>query len=54
MARIKALRICHINVRSLLTQARLLDLEILTAAHDIDILCLTETWLSPSHPCVPP
>ena len=44
----KKLSICHVNVRSLLSQTRLLDLEILTGSHCIDILCLSETWLSPS------
>jgi len=44
----KSLRICHVNVRSLCAPARLLDLEILTANHFVDILCLTETWLTSS------
>ena len=38
--------VCHVNVRSLLAQTRLLDLEILVNLHDIDVLCLSETWLS--------
>ncbi len=45
----KTLKMCHVNVRSLLAATRLLDLEILCANNDIDILCLTETWLSSSN-----
>ena len=48
-AKCKRLNVCHVNVRSLLAPTRLLDLEILSATHDIDILCLSETWLSPSY-----
>ena len=44
--KIKKLSICHVNVRSLLAQTRLLELGILTASHSIDVLCLSETWLS--------
>ena len=42
------LKVCHVNVRSLCAATRLLDLEILCAAHDVDVLCVTETWLSSS------
>lgn len=42
------LKICHVNVRSLLSAGRLTDLEILCWNYDIDILCVTETWLSPT------
>lgn len=42
----KFLRVCHANVRSITAQSRLLDLEILTANKAIDVLCLTETWLT--------
>ena len=48
MGKVKRLNICHINVRSILAATRLMDLEILCANHDIDILCVTETWLSAS------
>ena len=48
----KALTICHVNARSLLADARMLDLEILCANQNLDILYVTETWLSPSHPAV--
>ena len=48
----KALTICHVNARSLLADARMLDLELLCANQNLDILCVTETWLSPSHPSV--
>ena len=43
----KSLKICHVNARSLLTSGRLLDLEILCSTNDIDVLCVTETWLNP-------
>ena len=46
MKPIKNLAVCHVNVRSLLAQTRLLDLEILSPIHNVDILCLSETWLS--------
>ena len=46
MKPIKNLAVCHVNVRSLLAQTRLLDLEILSSIHNVDILCLSETWLS--------
>ena len=34
------------NARSLLADARLVDLEILCANNGVDALCVTETWLS--------
>ena len=40
--------ICHVNIRSLLADSRLTELEILCANQDIDVLCLSETWLSSS------
>ena len=43
----KSLKICHVNAKSLLTSGRLLDLEILCSTNDIDVLCVTETWLNP-------
>ena len=46
MGKVRNLNICQVNVRSILATTRLLDLEILCANHDIDILCVTETWLS--------
>ena len=39
-------KICHINVRSILADGRLVDLEILSGSHEIDVLCVTETWLT--------
>ena len=42
----KRLKICHVNVRSLLANLKLLDLELLCASADVDVLCVTETWLS--------
>lgn len=42
----KTLNICHVNVRSLSASTRLTSLEILTCNHNVDILCLSETWLS--------
>ena len=47
--RSKCLTVCHVNVRSLSAPTRLVDLEILCANNSVDILCLSETWLSPSH-----
>lgn len=46
MAPSKLLRICHVNIRSISAPSRLLDLEILSASHHLDILCISETWLS--------
>ncbi len=42
---IKKLRVCHVNVRSILASTRMLDLEILCANYSIDVLCVSETWL---------
>ena len=42
------LKICQVNVRSLRAATRLLDLELMCAGHDIDVLCVSETWLSES------
>ena len=46
MVKVKSLRICRVNVRSILSMGRLVELEILSSINDIDILCVTETWLS--------
>lgn len=46
MGRVKQLNICQVNARSLLASGRLTDLEILCSSNDIDVLCITETWLS--------
>ena len=48
-SRSKCLTVCHVNVRCLSAPTRLVDLEILCANNNMDILCLSETWLSPSH-----
>ena len=48
MGRPRFLKICHVNARSLLAPGRLIDLEILCANNSVDVLCVTETWLSPS------
>ena len=42
----RSLIIANVNARSILADTRLLDLEILTTVNDIDVLCVTETWLS--------
>ena len=47
MGKVKSLRICHVNVRSILSTGRLLELEVLCYVNDVDVLCVTETWLSP-------
>ena len=44
----RLLKVCHVNVRSLLADQRLLDLEIVCANYSVDVLCVTETWLFPS------
>ena len=36
----------RVNVRSILVDGRLVDLEILGGSHEIDVLCITETWLT--------
>ena len=46
-----SLNICRVNIRSLLAESRLIELESLCAAQNIDVLCLSETWLS-RHPHV--
>ena len=38
--------VCHVDVRSLLAQTRMTDLEILVSLHNIDVLCVSETWMS--------
>ena len=43
------LHICHANVRSILANSRLVDVEILAANHMVDVLCLSETWLKAKH-----
>ena len=42
----KSFSVCQVNFRSVCATSRLLDLEILTITHSIDVLCLTETWLT--------
>lgn len=44
------LRVCHVNVHSLRAESRLFDLELMTANHQVDVLCVSETWLRPCHP----
>ncbi len=41
--------ICHLNVRSLVATGRLAEVQSLTLINDVDILCLTETWLKSKH-----
>ena len=41
--------VCHVNVRSLAAPGRLDELKFLVSSTNIDILCLTETWLKPKH-----
>ena len=41
--------ICHINVRSLVAPGRLEELKCFLSMNDIDVLCLTETWLTDKH-----
>ena len=44
----KSLNVCQVNARSLCAPSRLLDLEIFSANHAVDVLCITETWLTNS------
>ena len=46
----KSISLFQVNVRSICAPSRLLDLEILTAKHSFDVLCVTETWLTASKP----
>ena len=46
MAKSKTLKVCHVNVRSMVTTGHLVELNILSSVNDIDILCVAETWLS--------
>ena len=41
--------LCHVNVRSLVAPGRLAELRDLAAKNDVDVLCITETWLKPKH-----
>ena len=41
--------ICHVNVRSLVADGRLLNVSSLVSFNNVDILCLSETWLKPKH-----
>ena len=41
--------VCHVNARSLAAPGRLDELKFLVSSTNIDILCLTETWLKPKH-----
>jgi len=41
-------RICHFNVRSLVANNRLNELSIFVSSNNVDVLCLSETWLKPS------
>lgn len=41
--------ICHANVRSLVADGRLLNVSSLVSFNNVDIFCLSETWLKPKH-----
>lgn len=41
--------VCHVNVRSLVADGRLLEVSSLVSFNNVDILCLSETWLKPKH-----
>jgi len=41
--------IAHLNVRSLMADGRLSEIASLLSFNNIDILCLSETWLKPHH-----
>ena len=45
----RSLNVCHINVRSLVSDGRLEQLKFFLSARSVDVLCLTETWLKPKH-----
>ena len=42
-----SLNICHVNIRSLLAESRLIELESLCAAQNIDVLCLRKHGCHP-------
>ena len=48
MGKRRSLNIVHVNVRSILADTRLFDLERLAASNPVDVLCIIETWLSSS------
>ena len=50
MVKARRLCICHVNVRSLNTQSRLFDLELMAAGHSVDVLCVSESWLRKEQP----
>ena len=41
--------ISHANVRSLVADGRLLNVSSLVSFNNVDIFCLSETWLKPKH-----
>ena len=43
------LSVCHMNVRSLIAPGRLAQLKCFLSMNDVDILCVTESWLKPKH-----
>ena len=47
---LKMVVLCHINTRSLVANSRLNEISVLTSLNNVDILCLSETWLKP---CIP-
>ena len=48
-ARIVMVVVAHLNVRSVASDGRLSEIGSLLSFHNIDILCLSETWLKPHH-----
>ena len=49
MGKVKSLNICHVNVRSLNAESRLFDMDLLSANNNIDVLCISESWLNAKH-----
>ena len=41
--------ICHVNTRSLVADGRLLHVSSLVSFSNVDILCVSETWLKSKH-----
>ena len=43
------LSVCHVNARSLKADSRLFELDLLAASNNVDVLCVSESWLSAKH-----
>lgn len=46
----RPLTVCHCNIRSLLSTGKLTELALLSLQENLDIIAVTETWLTPTVP----